>query len=123
MQEKLAACARRVLERGKAHEKRVRKKGEALQKGNAQEIQREKAHGEGQRNGGRKHKERGREMEGESKHQGVKRVKNKVVRKSVRAQEGKCERNPGVRKGEGMRKYPFMQERVRCEKGSVHKIE
>lgn len=31
--------------------------------------------------------------------------------------------NQGVRKGEGMRKYPCMQERVRCEKQSAHKID
>lgn len=48
------ACAKRVLERGKAHEKRGHKKGGAIWKGNAQEIERGKAQGEGQRNGVRK---------------------------------------------------------------------
>lgn len=43
LQEKLPACARRVLERGKAHEKRGHKKGGAIRKGNAQEIERGKA--------------------------------------------------------------------------------
>lgn len=54
LQEKLPACARRVLERGKAHEKRGHKKGGAIWRGNAQDIKRDKAQGEGQKNGVRK---------------------------------------------------------------------
>lgn len=53
----------------------------------------------------------------------MERVKHNVVRKSVTAQGRKCKGNQGVRKEEGMRKYPCMQERVRCEKRRAHKTD
>lgn len=46
----IASMCKEVLKRGRSQEKQIHKKRGALQKRSAQEIKREKAQGEGQRN-------------------------------------------------------------------------